>query len=62
MTCARCRLADEGDANAQEALEVYVHRLIHCIGAYTAVMGGLDALAFSLPVRGENDSRLRERV
>ncbi|MEW6872816.1 acetate kinase [Trueperella pyogenes] len=55
------KLADEGDTNAQEALEVYVHRLIHYIGAYTAVMGGLDALTFTAGA-GENDSRLRERV
>lgn len=50
--------ADAGEADAIEAIEVYVHRLLHYVGAYTAVMGGLDALTFTAGA-GENDSRLR---
>ncbi|WP_268808209.1 acetate/propionate family kinase [Arcanobacterium ihumii] len=53
--------ADAGDANAHEALDVYVHRLLHYIGAYTAVMGGLDVITFTAGA-GENDDRLRAAV
>ncbi|MBM7825018.1 acetate kinase [Arcanobacterium pluranimalium] len=53
--------ADSGDANAIEALDVYVHRLLHYIGAYTAVMGGLDVITFTAGA-GENDDRLRAAV
>lgn len=53
--------ADQGEENAIEALEVYVHRLLHYIGAYAAVMGGLDVITFTAGA-GENDSRLRARV
>ncbi|KGF06015.1 acetate/propionate family kinase [Arcanobacterium sp. S3PF19] len=52
---------DDGERNAIEAIEVYVHRLVHYIGAYTAVMGGLDVVTFTAGA-GENDSRLRARV
>ena len=54
-------LADSGDAAAQLALDVTVHRLKHYIGAYTAILGGLDALTFTAGV-GENDARLRADV
>jgi acetate kinase len=35
-----------------------VHRLRHYIGAYTALLGGLDVLTFTAGV-GENDVQLR---
>lgn len=54
-------LADAGDANAIEALDVYTHRLVKYIGSYTALMGGLDAITFTAGA-GENDSRLRAKV
>lgn len=54
-------LAAQGDKNAIEALEVYVHRLLHYIGAYTAVMGGLDVITFTAGV-GENDNLMRAAV
>ena len=54
-------LADAGDANAREALDVYEHRLVKYIGAYAATMGGLDAITFTAGA-GENDSRLRAEV
>ncbi|KTF03735.1 Acetate kinase [Trueperella bernardiae] len=54
-------LAAAGDPHATEALEVYVHRLLHYIGAYTAVMGGLDAITFTAGA-GENDADLRAEV
>ncbi len=53
--------ADGGDAAARLALEVYVRRIKHYVGAYAAVMGGLDAVTFTAGV-GENDAALRARV
>ncbi len=55
------KLAQEGDENAKEALDVYVHRLLKYIGAYAAIMGGLDAITFTAGA-GENDSLLRAAV
>lgn len=55
------RLAAEGDEAARLGLDVYVHRLKKYVGAYTAVLGGLDVLAFTAGV-GENDAEVRSRV
>lgn len=55
------RLADEGDEAARLGLDVYVHRLKKYVGAYTAVLGGLDVLSFTAGV-GENDAEVRARV
>lgn len=55
------RLADDGDPHAQLALEVYLHRIRKYVGAYAAVMGGLDALTFTAGV-GENDAVVRAGV
>jgi acetate kinase len=52
------RLIEEGDATAKLGLDVYTHRLRKYVGAYAAVMGGLDALAFTAGV-GENDDVVR---
>jgi len=52
------RLIGEGDPEARLALDVYVHRLRKYIGAYAAVMGGLDALTFTAGV-GEHDAVVR---
>ncbi|HHW83894.1 MAG TPA: acetate kinase [Actinomycetales bacterium] len=54
-------LALMGDPAAKLALEVYVHRLKKYIGAYTAIMGGVDAIAFTAGV-GENSPVLRAEV
>ena len=54
-------MAEAGDANAIEALEVYAHRIVKYIGSYTAIMGGLDAITFTAGA-GENDNRLRAMV
>jgi len=51
-------LADQGDADARLALEVYAHRLKKYIGAYHAVLGRLDAITFTAGV-GENDDVVR---
>ncbi|MDN5571042.1 MAG: acetate kinase [Propionibacteriaceae bacterium] len=50
-----------GDARAQIAIDVYIHRLLHYIGAYMAVLGGVDALSFTAGV-GENDAVIRAKV
>jgi len=52
------RLIATGDAGARLGLDVYVHRLKKYIGAYAAVMGGLDVLTFTAGV-GENDAVVR---
>jgi acetate kinase len=43
----------EGNEQAQLAFDVFIHRLIKYIGAYTAVLNGVDALVFTAGV-GEN--------
>ncbi|XCB30541.1 acetate kinase [Arcanobacterium hippocoleae] len=53
--------AEAGETNAIEALEVYTHRILRYIGAYTAEMGGLDVITFTAGV-GENDAHLRADV
>ena len=50
-----------GDPSAQLALEVYLHRTRKYVGAYAAVMGGIDALVFTAGV-GENDPVVRSGV
>ncbi|CAN5212527.1 acetate kinase [soil metagenome] len=50
--------ADAGGADAQLALDVYLHRLRHYIGAYAAALGGIDALVFTAGV-GENSAVVR---
>ncbi|MFT2017808.1 acetate kinase [Streptomyces sp. 796.1] len=53
------RRMGEGDAEAQLAFDIYVHRLRKYVGAYTAVLGRLDAVAFTAGV-GENSAAVRE--
>lgn len=53
--------AEAGDADAQLALDVYVHRLVFYIGAYIAILGGVDAVAFTAGV-GENAANIRAAV
>lgn len=50
-----------GDKAAQLAFDVYVHRLKHYVGAYLALLGGLDVLSFTAGV-GENAPALRAAV
>jgi acetate kinase len=47
-----------GDESAQLAFDVYAHRLKHYLGAYLAILGGLDVLSFTAGV-GENNPALR---
>jgi acetate kinase len=50
-----------GDERARLALDVYGRRLKKYIGAYVAVLGGLDVLTFTAGV-GENDAVVRAEV
>ena len=54
-------LINEGDAKAALALDVYCHRLLSYVGAYTAVLGRVDVLTFTAGV-GENNPAVREKV
>ncbi len=51
----------EGDPNCQLAIQVFTHRLRKYIGAYAAVMGGVDAIVFTGGI-GENSSIIRHRA
>ncbi|KAA5547840.1 acetate/propionate family kinase [Adhaeribacter rhizoryzae] len=50
-----------GDQQAQLAYQLYAYRIKKYIGAYAAVLNGLDALVFTAGV-GENDALVRELV
>lgn len=50
--------ADDGDQAAASALEIYCYRLRKYIGAYTAVLGRVDAIAFTAGI-GENSAPVR---
>ncbi len=49
---------ESGDAAARLAYDVYIHRLRKYVGAYLAVLGGADVIAFTAGV-GENDGVVR---
>ncbi|MFJ9207826.1 acetate kinase [Streptomyces sp. NPDC102264] len=53
------RRVDAGDERAALAFDIYIHRLKKYIGAYTAVLGRVDAVAFTAGV-GENAAPVRE--
>jgi acetate kinase len=52
---------DAGDDAARLAFDVVVHRLKHYVGAYLAILGGLDVLVFTAGI-GENSATLRAAV
>ncbi|MEU9471607.1 acetate kinase [Streptomyces avermitilis] len=52
------RRVDEGDEQAALAFDIYIHRLRKYIGAYYAVLGRVDAVAFTAGV-GENAAPVR---
>ena len=54
-------LEKAGDENAKLALAVFTYRIRKYIGAYTAVLGGLDMLVFTATI-GERSSIIRARV
>ncbi len=55
------RSAAQGNSRARLAIEVFVHRAKKYVGAYAAVMGGLDVLVFGGGV-GENSPFIRRLI
>jgi len=53
--------ARQADRAAQTALEVFVYRIQKYIGAYTAVLGGVDAIVFTAGI-GANSALVRREV
>ncbi|MEA4828102.1 MAG: acetate kinase [Clostridium sp.] len=53
--------AAEGNERAQLALDMFKYRVIQYVGAYTAVMGGVDAIVFTAGL-GENGIEIREQI
>jgi acetate kinase len=53
--------AANGDENCRLAIQVFAHRVRKYIGAYAAVMGGVDAIVFTAGI-GENAGELRHRI
>lgn len=53
--------AAEGDANCQQALEMFAYRIARFIGSYTMVLGGVDAIVFTAGI-GERDAAMRKRI
>src|SRR5690606_28671630 len=51
----------EGHAGARLALDAFCLRIRKYVGAYAAVLGGLDAIAFGGGI-GENSAEIRARV
>jgi acetate kinase len=53
--------AQDGDAAADFALELFAYRAAKYAGAYAAVLGGVDALTFTAGI-GEHSPSLRSRI
>jgi acetate kinase len=53
--------AESGDKQAQLAINLFAHRARKYIGAYAAVMGGLDGVVFTGGI-GENSVAMRQRI
>jgi len=55
------RAAAKKNKRARLALEIFIYRIRKYIGAYTAVMGGVDALVFTAGI-GENQGNIRKKI
>jgi len=55
------KAAEEGNQNAKLAMEMFCYRIKKYIGAYTAIMNGLDILVFTAGI-GENEPEIRLMV
>jgi acetate kinase len=53
--------AEQGNAQAKLALDVYAHNIRHWIGSYFLQLNGLDALVFTAGI-GENRAKCRESI
>ncbi len=54
-------LAEKGDTQAGLALDIFCYRIKKYIGAYTAVLGRLDALVFTGGI-GEHNAKIRRMI
>lgn len=54
-------LEARGDPRAKLALDAFCHRVVKYVGAYAAVLGGIDALLFGGGI-GEHAPQIRERI
>ena len=52
--------AKAGNERAQVAVEAFAYRVAKYVGAYTAAMNGVDAIAFTAGI-GENDGKVRKK-
>ena len=52
---------EKGNKNAALAIDIFYYQIIKYIGAYIAILGGLDVLVFSGGI-GENASLIRSRI
>ena len=50
-----------GNKNATLAYNMFIDRIIKHIGAYAAVMNGVDAIVFTAGI-GENDAHIRSEI
>lgn len=55
------RRAAEGDERCRLAIQVFAHRVRKYVGAYAAVMGGVDAIVFTAGI-GQNSALVRHRI
>ncbi|MET0660301.1 MAG: acetate/propionate family kinase [Steroidobacteraceae bacterium] len=53
--------ADRGAESCRLAIDAYAHRILKYIGAYAAIMGGVEAIVFTAGI-GENSATVRARV
>lgn len=55
------KLLEQKDPACRLAIEVFCHRVVKTVGAYVAVLNGVDAIAFSGGI-GENAAMVREKI
>lgn len=51
----------EGNRRARLAIDIFIYRIKKYIGAYTAIMGGVNAVVFTAGI-GENQKRIRDKI
>lgn len=54
-------MADSGDGRAKFAIDLFVRRIQKCMGAYVALMEGIDTVIFTAGI-GENSALIRSKV
>jgi acetate kinase len=54
------KLAEQGNEQAKLAIDIYVYRIRHYIGAYAVSLGSVDAIIFTAGV-GEHAPEIRQR-